>query len=103
MFNDRLVAKGTMLQVITDIFKYYIKFMNGSVDELVLLLGKAKVSDRLLEYFPPGQQTEEAFKAHFEKQGMNKLVLFPRCVHSLHRDSNIVNFISSPIIALNYC
>jgi hypothetical protein len=106
MFNDRLVAKGTMLQVITDIFKYYIKFMNGSVDELVSLLGKAKVSDRLLEYFPPGQQTEEAFKAHFEKHGMNKLVLFPHLVHkqlralltlhSLHRDSNTVNIISSP-------
>lgn len=74
MFNDRLVAKGTMLQVITEVFKFYISLMDGSVDELVALLAKAKVSDRLLLYFPPGQQTEEAFKAHFEKEGMQPLV-----------------------------
>jgi hypothetical protein len=74
MFNDRLVAKGTILQVVTDIFQYCIQIMNGSVDELVSLLSKAKVADRLLEYFPPGQQTEEAFRAHFEKEGLPKLV-----------------------------
>jgi hypothetical protein len=74
MFNDRLVAKGTILAVITDIFECYMKLNKGGVDDLVALLVKAKVSDRLLEYFPPGQQTEEAFKEHFEKHGMEKLV-----------------------------
>ena len=79
MFNDRLVAKGTILAVITDIFKYYIELSNGSVEELCVLLAKAKVADRLLDYFPPGQQTEDAFKAHFEKEGMAKLVRYPAC------------------------
>lgn len=60
--------------MITDIFKFYMRLMDGSVDELVALLARAKVADRLLEYFPPGQQTEDAFKAHFEKQGMPALV-----------------------------
>jgi hypothetical protein len=76
MFNDRLVAKGTILAVITDIFECYMRLTKGGVDDLVALLVKAKVADRLLEYFPPGQQTEEAFKEHFEKHGMEKLVRF---------------------------
>ena len=84
MFNDRLVAKGTMLQMITEIFKVYIKM--SSVDDLVALLSKAKVADRLLLYFPPGQQTEEAFKTHFENEGMHALVRpqAPACFVPVH-------------------
>ena len=74
MFNDRLVAKGTILAVVTDIFETYIARTN--FDELCVLLTRAKVADRLLEYFPPGQQKEEAFKAHFEKEGLHQLVCF---------------------------
>ena len=74
MFNDRLVAKGTILQIITDIFACYMQQTKGGADDLVALLSKAKVADRLLEYFPPGQQTEAAFTSHFEKAGMPKLV-----------------------------
>lgn len=81
MFNDRLVAKGTILAVTTDIFECYMKLTKGGVDDLVSLLSKAKVADRLLEYFPPGQQTEEAFKEHFEKHGMEKLARFWKSYH----------------------
>lgn len=74
MFNDRLVAKGTVLWTITDIFKTYIE--RRDADELISLLTRAKVVGRLLEYFPPGQQTPEAFEAHFRKHGLEKIVRF---------------------------
>eukprot|EP00892_Ulva_mutabilis_P007334 jgi/Ulvmu1/4973/UM207_0017.1 len=73
MFNDRLVAKGTILLMVTDIFRQFIA-ITGSVDDLVVLLTKAKIANRLLEYFPPGQQTEAAFQEHFQKEGLDKLV-----------------------------
>eukprot|EP01025_Chloroclados_australasicus_P008738 TRINITY_DN13199_c0_g2_i2.p1 TRINITY_DN13199_c0_g2~~TRINITY_DN13199_c0_g2_i2.p1 ORF type:complete len:506 (-),score=54.46 TRINITY_DN13199_c0_g2_i2:193-1710(-) len=83
LFNDRLIAKGTVLSVLTDIFRYYMAFMDeknkekkgaSGSDELVSLLVRAKVANRLLDYFPPGQQTEEAFVRHFEAEGMSSLV-----------------------------
>lgn len=74
MFNDRLVAKGTVLQVVTDVFRQYLTVTGGGADELVQLLHKAKIAHRLLDFFPPGQQTEDAFKAHFEKEGLQFLV-----------------------------
>lgn len=74
MFNDRLVAKGTIIAMVTEIFKQYMAITDGNVEDLVTLLAKAKVSNRLLDYFPPGQQTEAAFKSHFEKEGLDKLV-----------------------------
>lgn len=73
MFNDRLVAKGTILLMVTDIFRQFIA-ITGSVDDLVVLLTKAKIANRLLDYFPPGQQTETAFQEHFQKEGLDKLV-----------------------------
>lgn len=90
MFNDRLVAKGTILEIITEIFSCYMRQTKGGADDLVALLSKAKVADRLLEYFPPGQQTEAAFTSHFEKAGMPKLVRAASpapcpCVHPVHR------------------
>lgn len=73
MFNDRLVAKGTILLMVTDIFRQFIA-ITASVDDLVVLLTKAKIANRLLDYFPPGQQTEAAFQEHFQKEGLDKLV-----------------------------
>lgn len=75
MFNDRLVAKGTILLMVTDIFRQFIA-ITGSVDDLVVLLTKAKIANRLLDYFPPGQQTEAAFQEHFQKEGLDKLERF---------------------------
>jgi hypothetical protein len=84
MFNDRLVAKGTILAMVTEIFKQYMAITDGNVEDLVTLLTKGKVANRLLDYFPPGQQTEAAFKSHFEKEGLDKLVRSKRhCICSL--------------------
>lgn len=77
MFNDRLVAKGTIITMVTEIFKQYMAITDGNVEDLVTLLTKGKVANRLLDYFPPGQQTEAAFKSHFEKEGLDKLVRSP--------------------------
>jgi hypothetical protein len=79
MFNDRLVAKGTVLAMVTEIFKQFMAITNDNAEDVVALLTKAKVANRLLEYFPPGQQTEAAFKSHFEKEGLTKLVWRSLC------------------------
>lgn len=85
MFNDRLVAKGTILLMVTDIFRQFIA-VTGSVDDLVVLLTKAKIANRLLDYFPPGQQTETAFQEHFQKEGLDKLVSSYKLASSFRTD-----------------
>ena len=75
LLNDRLVAKGTVLEVLTAIIREFLK--HSSIDELVVLLTKAKVAHRLLDFFPPGRQTEAAFEEHFKQAGLLDVV----CTH----------------------
>lgn len=72
LLNDRLVAKGTVLTVVTHIFREYLK--HSTIDELVALLTRGKIVHRLLDYFPPGKQTEECFEEHFGAAGMQNVV-----------------------------
>ncbi len=41
-----------------------------SLDDLVTLLTKARVVDRLLEFMPPSKRSSEAFKDHFTQAGL---------------------------------
>ena len=36
------------------------------MDELVSVLSKAKIANRLLDFFPPPKRTDTDFDAHFE-------------------------------------
>lgn len=72
MNNDRLIAKGTTLEVVTCFLKEFLT--KDSLDDLVAVLSKAKVADKLIDYFPPVKQTEEDFRTHFEAQGLGALV-----------------------------
>lgn len=65
MLNDRLVAKGTMLEVFTIVLQEYLKDTNN-VEDLVALLAKAKVQDRLMDYMPPIKRTPKDFEEHFK-------------------------------------
>lgn len=71
-FNDRLVLKGTMLEVLTVFFQEFLS--KDSVDDLVSILSKARVVDRLLEFFPPQNRTQDAFTKHFTDSGLTSLV-----------------------------
>lgn len=64
LLNDRMVAKGTILAFVTDFFVDFLA--TESVDDLVALLKKAKMDDRLSEFFPPSQRTPELLNAHFK-------------------------------------
>ena len=64
LLNDRMVAKGTILAFVTDFFVDFLA--TESVDDLVALLKKGKMDDRLSEFFPPSQRTPDLLNAHFK-------------------------------------
>lgn len=72
LLNDRMVAKGTILAFVTDLFSDFLA--TDSIDDLVALLKKARLDDRLLEFFPPQQRTQEHFNAHFTAKGLDAVV-----------------------------
>eukprot|EP01018_Ginkgo_biloba_P015494 Gb_36217 [translate_table: standard] len=72
VLKDSLVAKGTVLLFITDVFKDYL--VENSLDDLVALLKRAKIEDNLLDLFPTQKRTSEAFAEHFSKEGLGALV-----------------------------
>jgi hypothetical protein len=115
LLNDRLVAKGTVLDFLTSFFRAYLEAAAAEraaggtaaaaaaaasaeaagapppaaakapgaaataaaaaapVDDLVQLLVRARVADRLLEFTPPGKRTLEALLAHLRAEGLSPL------------------------------
>lgn len=73
LLNDRLVAKGTVLEFITNLFKEYLA-QDTTIEDLVALLTKAKVAHRLLDFFPPGKRNLHDLSAHFKAAGLEGLV-----------------------------
>eukprot|EP00246_Nothoceros_aenigmaticus_P011296 TRINITY_DN301_c0_g1_i1.p1 TRINITY_DN301_c0_g1~~TRINITY_DN301_c0_g1_i1.p1 ORF type:complete len:412 (+),score=99.72 TRINITY_DN301_c0_g1_i1:296-1531(+) len=72
LLDDSLVAKGTVLSFVTDSFKEYL--VENTLDDLVALLKRAKMEDRLLDFFPMQKRTIESFADHFSKEGLGVLV-----------------------------
>lgn len=63
LLKDNLVAKGIVLTFITEFFKVYL--VDNSLDDLILILKRGKMDDNLLDFFPSGKRTPEAFSEHF--------------------------------------
>ncbi|KAL3701478.1 hypothetical protein R1sor_019500 [Riccia sorocarpa] len=72
LMSDSLIAKGAVLGFVTDAFKEYL--VDNSLDDLIALLKRAKMEDRLLDFFPMQKRTIEAFAEHFSKEGLGVLV-----------------------------
>lgn len=72
LLNDRLVAKGSVMHFMTTFFQTYLAKEN--LDDLVTLLTKARVVDRLLEFMPPSKRSMEDFSKHFSDAGLQPLV-----------------------------
>eukprot|EP00879_Flechtneria_rotunda_P013313 GHRR01013903.1.p1 GENE.GHRR01013903.1~~GHRR01013903.1.p1 ORF type:complete len:267 (+),score=99.02 GHRR01013903.1:688-1488(+) len=72
LLNDRLVARGAVLVFVTTFFQVYLAKEN--LDDLVSILTKARVVNRLLEFMPPSKRTVEDFSAHFSAAGLAPLV-----------------------------
>ncbi|GBF95620.1 hypothetical protein Rsub_08602 [Raphidocelis subcapitata] len=72
LLNDRLVAKGTVLDFVTTFFQVYLA--RESLDDLKTLLTKGKLVNRLEELMPPGKRSPQDFAAHFGAAGLSSLV-----------------------------
>lgn len=72
LMNSTLVAKGTSLDFFTMFAKDFLR--QGSFDDLMLILKKGKVEDKLMELFPVSKRAPEHFNNHFEGAGLHKLV-----------------------------
>ena len=70
--EDRLVARGTIAGFITDFFADFVA--SDGVEALVELLRKARLSERLLEFFPQQRRSWEQFEDHFVAAGLQALV-----------------------------
>ncbi|XP_073122082.1 uncharacterized protein [Henckelia pumila] len=68
LLKDNLVAKGIVLTFITEFFKEYL--VDNSLDDLISILKRGKMDDNLLDFFPSGKRTPEAFSEHFTKEGL---------------------------------
>ena len=64
MLNDRMVAKGLILQYATTFFQDYLS--SESIDDLVALLRKARLDTHLLDLFPPQKRTLKDLDEHFK-------------------------------------
>uniref|UniRef100_A0A7I4C3H3 W2 domain-containing protein n=1 Tax=Physcomitrium patens TaxID=3218 RepID=A0A7I4C3H3_PHYPA len=71
LMSDALIAKGIVLYFVTDVFKVYL--VENSLDDLVSLLKRAKMDDRLLDLFPMQKRSIEAFAEHFDEYNTKKV------------------------------
>jgi hypothetical protein len=76
LLNDVVVAKGTTLAFVTSLFRGWLK--DSTLEELMGVLRRGRVEDRLLEFFPQQRRSAEAFAAHFEAEGLGELVAHSR-------------------------
>jgi len=74
LFMDHLVKEGHSLQFLTTIFKTFL--LEQSIDQLISLLKKGGLDDRLLEFFPFNKRTDEFFSRHFNSEGLGELVAY---------------------------
>ncbi|KAF6265503.1 armadillo-type protein [Scenedesmus sp. NREL 46B-D3] len=72
LLNDRLVAKGSVMGFVTTFFQVFLQ--KEGLDDLVALLTKARVVNRLLDFMPPSKRSLEDFNAHFSAAGLAPLV-----------------------------
>lgn len=63
LLNDALVNKGTSLSFLTDFSHVYLE--ETSLEDLVGLMKRGKVEQKLIEFFPSTKRTPDAFSQHF--------------------------------------
>ncbi|PSC76002.1 flagellar associated [Micractinium conductrix] len=76
MLVDRLVARGAVLQFVTEFFKEFLA--TDTVEHLIEVLRKARMDQNLLEFFPQQKRTWPEFESHFEAAGLTDFVAYNR-------------------------
>uniref|UniRef100_A0A7S0V4U6 W2 domain-containing protein n=1 Tax=Polytomella parva TaxID=51329 RepID=A0A7S0V4U6_9CHLO len=72
LLNDRLVQKGSVLEVLCVFFREFLR--HDSLEDLVSILTKARVVNRLPDFAPPSIRNQEEFYTHLEENGLKALV-----------------------------
>ncbi|XP_024012416.1 basic leucine zipper and W2 domain-containing protein 1-A [Eutrema salsugineum] len=70
LLEDNLVAKGIVLTFVTDFLNEYL--VENSLDDLIAILRRGKMEDKLLDFLPPTKRTTESFAEHFTKAGSKR-------------------------------
>lgn len=74
--NDRMIAKGTVMEFLTEFLREYLA--NCSMDDLIVLLKKAKMEKRMMDFFPAERRTPEKFNQHFEEANLPAIVEYSK-------------------------
>ncbi|ORY05221.1 ARM repeat-containing protein [Basidiobolus meristosporus CBS 931.73] len=88
LLKDHLVKKGESLQFVTAVFKSYL--VDHGVDSLGIMLRKADLESKLMEFFPPNKRDEDCFARHFEAEDMKELVDYHNRRQLSHRKDKFV-------------
>lgn len=72
LLNDRLVAKGTVRDLVTAFFQEYLS--KDTMDDLVQILYKGRVMHRLEDFFPPTQRSTQDFTLWFKEKNLDSLM-----------------------------
>ncbi|PNW82888.1 hypothetical protein CHLRE_06g298350v5 [Chlamydomonas reinhardtii] len=73
LLNDRLVAKGTVLEVMIVFFQEFLA-KDTTLDDLVSILAKANIANRLMDFAPPNKRTPHEYHLVLKAAGLNSLV-----------------------------
>jgi hypothetical protein len=90
------LLQGTILAFVTEFFADFLA--TDSVDDLVALLKKARLDERLLEFFPPQQRTLEQFNAHFKVRPSQS----GSAAADLHYPIAVINCLRTARLAASY-
>ncbi|GLI62166.1 hypothetical protein VaNZ11_004746, partial [Volvox africanus] len=72
LLNDRLVAKGTVMEVMIVFFQEFL--VKDSLDDLVSILSKANIANRLVDFAPPNKRAPADFHQLLRVAGLGALV-----------------------------
>ncbi|KXZ51094.1 hypothetical protein GPECTOR_14g77 [Gonium pectorale] len=72
LLNDRLVAKGTVLDVMIQFFQEFLA--KDSLDDLVSILTKAHIANRLADFAPPNKRAPADLHALLKAANLTALV-----------------------------
>lgn len=72
LLDDAKVNKGTSLEFLTDFCKEYL--IKDPISELDMLLKRARLDNRMLDFFPQQKRSIEDFNSYFTKSGLIALV-----------------------------
>lgn len=95
IFEDHLVKDGISLRFATILFRSWLE--EKDIGAVVKGLRAADLDSRLLELFPLNKRSQEAFVAHFKKEGLEAVAFFQEKQQSVEVKKELQKTISEMI------